>query len=89
MTAEDAMPSARLITRFPEIIAEAARRNEPYLITRFTVELAQAFNKYYFEHRILGDDAAAQNARLLLTDAVRICLNRGLYLIGVQAPRKM
>jgi len=79
----------RLLSRFPEAVSEACLRNEPSIITRHTTEIAKAYNKFYYEHHILGDDAAATAARLLLTDACRQVIKTGLYLIGVDAPERM
>ena len=60
------------------------------MIPRHTTSLAQAYNKYYFEHRIMEEnDAAGTAARLALTSAVRDVIKTGLYLIGVEAPERM
>ena len=70
-------------------MAEAAGRNEPFLVTRATTEIAKAYNKYYYEHRILDDDPAGTAARLELTRACGQVLKTGLYLIGLSAPERM
>jgi len=52
--------------------------------------LAKAFNKYYFEHRIIDDDGDDKvRARLILTKCTRQVIKTALYLIGVKAPDKM
>ena len=79
----------RSLERFPELVREACQRNEPSLLTRFTVELASNFNRYYYENRILTEDAAASAARVNLTAATASCLRTALGLIGVEAPEKM
>ncbi len=90
MTDDEALDVLMLIARFPEIVSKAMEINEPYLITRHTTSLAQAYNKYYFEHRIMDEnDAAGTAARLKLTAAVRDVIKTGLYLIGVEAPERM
>ncbi len=87
---EDAAAIISAIDEFKEIVQSAARRYEPSMITRHIVDLAQKFNKYYFEHRILDDDAEAKNrARLQLTAAVAQVIKTGLDLIGIKAPDKM
>lgn len=86
---DEALAVIKLIAAFPDTVRSACAKNEPYLITRLVVDLAQAYNKFYFEHRIIGEPADVMNARLALTEAARSVIASGLYLIGVQAPVKM
>ena len=87
---DEALDVLMLISRFPEVVRKAMDQNEPSLITRHTTSLAQAYNKYYFEHRIMEEnDPAGSAARVKLTDAVRDVIKTGLYLIGVEAPERM
>ncbi len=85
----EAFDLLRLIEEFPEAIKEAARKNEPFIITRFALDIAKAFNKFYYEHRIMDDDANVRAARLRLTAATRGVLAEALRLIGLHAPEKM
>ena len=86
---DEAQETLRLLYRFPEVVREAAERYEPSMITRHITRLAQAYNKYYYEHRILEEDLVASAARVRLTEAVRDVLRIGLWLIGVEAPQRM
>lgn len=79
----------RLIEQFPDILKSAVNRSEPSMVTRFCVDLAQAFNKFYYENKVMVDEPGVRAARLMLTDAVRQTLKQGLYLIGVEAPTRM
>ena len=79
-----------MLSRFPEIVNRAREQSEPSLITRHVTSLAQAYNKYYFEHRIMEEsDPAGTAARLNLTRAVCDVIRTGLFLIGVEAPERM
>ena len=89
LTDDEAQEVLRRIAAFPEVVREAAARYEPSMITRAVTGLAQAYNKYYYEHRILDEDAAASAARVRLTRAVRDVLRTGLWLIGIEAPVRM
>ena len=53
------------------------------------LNLAQAFNRFYYECRILDDDMGKRAARLQLTTVVRDLIKTALYLIGVEAPERM
>ena len=89
LTDDEAQALLRLLSRFPETVAEACLRNEPSIVTRATTEIAKAYNKYYYEHRILDEDEGATAARLQLTDAARCVIKTGLFLIGLSAPERM
>lgn len=58
-------------------------------MTRHMIDLAQSFNKFYYDIRIIDEDAAATAARLELCRATAQVLKTGLYLIGVGAPDRM
>ncbi|MBQ4435344.1 MAG: arginine--tRNA ligase, partial [Clostridia bacterium] len=87
---DEAQQLLLLLSRFPDAVKDAAEKYEPSMVTRATTELAKAYNKFYYEHRVLDDaDPAGSKARLLLTEAVRNVIRTGLYLIGVEAPERM
>ncbi|MCL2398867.1 MAG: arginine--tRNA ligase [Defluviitaleaceae bacterium] len=78
----------RLLYNFPDRIAESADKYEPFILSRFLIALAQAFNKFYNAHKVLtGDENQAK--RLVLVSAVSIVLENGLKLLGISAPKKM
>ena len=79
----------RQISRFPETVREAANRYEPSIITRAVTELCKAYNKFYYENRIIVDEAPVREARVRLTRAVKNTIKTGLYLIGMEAPERM
>ncbi len=89
LTDEEARQVVLLLSRFPDVVQEAALRNEPSMITRHVTLIAQAYNKYYYEHRILDGEPAEVAARVALTQAVRDVVRTGLYLIGIEAPERM
>lgn len=89
LTDEASRAAVRAVAEFGNVVREACLRNEPSMITRHTCDIAQAYNHFYFENRILTDDAPATAARLALTQAVRNAIRTGLYLIGVAAPERM
>ena len=86
---DEAQAVLRLLARFPEDVRAACRTNEPFMVTRAVTDIAKAYNKYYYEHRILDGEESAQAARVQLTDAVRNVLKTGMFLIGMEAPERM
>ena len=89
LTDDEAQALLRLISRFPDVIRDAADKYEPSMVTRAVTDIAQAFNKYYYEHRILDGEPTQAAARVALTGAARRVIRTGLWLIGVEAPERM
>lgn len=73
----------------PSVIKAAAEKYEPFLVTRFALDTAKAFNKFYFDCKIVSDDIERTAFRLKLTKATQICLTTALTLLGIKAPEKM
>ncbi|MDR3710274.1 MAG: arginine--tRNA ligase [Capsulimonadaceae bacterium] len=79
----------------PDEIAYAARQYEPHHITHYLRELAALFHTFYDAGnndtalRVLCEDAAVRDARLVLVSAVRTVLRNALGVLGLSAPEKM
>ncbi len=89
LTDEASMNIIRLINLFKEKIVEAAEKLEPYIISRHTMAISQAFNKFYHDNSILNEEQQIKNARLNLTLCVNLCLKFGLEMIGLKVSEKM
>ncbi len=86
---DEAQHLLRLLSRFPDVVKEAAEKYEPSMITRAVTDIAQGYNKFYYEHRVLDEDPAVAAARVALTKAVKDVIRTGLWLIGIEAPERM
>jgi len=86
---EESIVLLKLLNIFPEKITEAGEKYEPSIIANYLIDVAQAFNKYYFENRILGDEFDKQAARLMLVRSTKDVIAKGLYLLGIKSPQKM
>lgn len=86
-------PEARAVLKtlylFPETVRQAMEDMEPSVVTRYLVDLAQDFNRFYHEHSILVEDTALRKARLALTACAQRVLRTGLGLIGLAAPERV
>ena len=85
----DSAEVLKVIASFNKTIVNAMRKNEPHIITRFVLDLAQAFNKFYHDNSILVEDAELRKARLALVASTRQALENGLKLLGMHAPERM
>ena len=79
----------KALSNFGDVIESSMEKNEPFYITRYIVDLAQKFNKFYNNSHILVDDEELMKSRVLLTYAVNITIKNGLDLLGIEAPEKM
>ena len=78
-----------LLSRFGQTVSEALEKYEPSVVTRYAIELAKAFNRYYLTTRILNGEPSVRRARIALVYAVHTVLEEALRLIGVKAPEEM
>ncbi|WP_155972192.1 arginine--tRNA ligase [Streptococcus ruminantium] len=76
------------IQNFSNVVERAGDKFDPSLIAKYTINLAQAFNKYYAHTRIL-DESPERDSRLALAYATGVVLKEALRLLGVKAPEKM
>jgi arginyl-tRNA synthetase len=70
-------------------VEKAAQELNPARITRYVLELAQTFNKFYETCRIKGEEEAVLQSRLTLCHAVKTVLKNTLDMLKVDAPEKM
>ncbi len=80
----------KAISTLPEVVKTAAEKYEPSVIARFAVDVAQKFNKFYFDCKILAaEDENTKNFRLALTKATLQALKNAFALLGIGIPDKM
>ncbi len=89
ITTDEGYDVIKSIITFGDSVRLAAKLREPCYVTRHVVDLAEKFNRFYIDHRILVDDAPTRNARLALTKAVGNIIRCGLGLLGISAPSEM
>lgn len=73
---------------YPRIISYAIDRFEPSFIAKYILQLAQLFNKYYANVRILNEDDQIES-RMALIKVMTIVIKDALSLLGVKAPEEM
>jgi len=77
------------IDNFPNQIVLASENYEPSIIARSIIDIAQGYNKFYFDYKIIDEDFSIQKARVLLTMAVKNCLKTGMELLLLKPLEKM
>lgn len=89
ITTDEGYDVIKSVITFGDSVRLAAKLREPCYVTRHVVDLAEKFNRFYIDHRILVDDAPTRNTRLALTKAVGNVIRCGLGLLGISAPSEM
>lgn len=79
----------RRIAAWPEEVAQAAKDLAPYRLAYYAKDLANDFHSFYNACKVLTDDAALREARLVLVHVAQITLRNNLQLLGVDAPERM
>lgn len=80
----------RLVARFIEVCAEAQKAWAPHYVVSYLLELAQMFNSWYGQGKIVdAEDMPATAYRLSVVAAVRQTIINGLWVLGIETPERM
>lgn len=78
----------KLLEQFPQVVKRATDELDPSIIAKYAVDLAQAFNSFYGNVKVLSDTAQLPY-RTALIRSVTIVLTEAMRLLGMQAPQEM
>ena len=78
-----------LLSKLPDEITKSANEFKPSSLASYAYEMAKAFNDFYNQCQVLKAEGDVRTSRLMLVKAARICLERTLNLLGIQAPQVM
>ncbi|MED5016988.1 arginine--tRNA ligase [Paenibacillus chibensis] len=79
----------KLLTGFPDKLQRGIRLQEPSVLARYALDVAQSFNQFYNKERIVIHDLEKRAARLQLTRLAASSLSRTMKLLGVETPDRM
>lgn len=80
----------KTLENFNNQIHVAVEKLEPSIVTRYVIEVAKAFNKFYNAHSVLNlEDEGLKVARLELVKASCQVIKNALYLLGIDVVEKM
>lgn len=77
------------LAEFSECILKAKNGYDPSIISKYLLDLAGLFNKFYANVKIVDNNVNESAFRLLISEAVAIVLREGLRILGIQSPDKM
>ena len=79
----------KALASFKNAVADCLDKYEPCYIARYAVDVAQKFNKFYFDCKILNETGDVRNFRLALTKATLQVLKNAFALLGIGIPERM
>ena len=79
----------RHLAALPNEIDESAKNYDPARITRYSLELATLFHKFYAACHVKGEEKQLKEARLALCDAVRVALENCSEILKIDCPDRM
>ena len=90
LTSKEEVELTKVLEGFNKAILLAIDRLEPSVVTRYTIEVAKAFNKFYNAHSVLNlEDTGLKVARLKLIEATAQVIKNSLNLIGINVVEEM
>jgi arginyl-tRNA synthetase len=78
------------LSKFRSVLHQATRENEPHLLTHYLIDLAKAFNRFYYRFPVLqATEPVQREVRLNLVKGTGMTLLSGLRLLGIDCPKEM
>ena len=89
LTAPEEIELIRHLATLPTEIDDAAKAYDPARITKYSVDLATKFHKFYTACRVKGEEDGIQQARLSLCNAVKVTLENCSEILKIDCPDSM
>ena len=77
------------LATLPNVINDAARAYDPAKVTKYVVDLATLYHKFYNNCRIMGEEENLMQARLSLSLAVKQVIKNILDMFKITCPESM
>lgn len=79
----------KYMATLPNVINESAKNYDPARITRYVIDLATMYHKFYTNCRIMGEEESVMQARLSLSLAVKQVIKNILDMLKITCPESM
>ena len=89
LTAPEEQEMIKHLATLPNVINEAAKAYDPAKVTKYVIDLATMYHKFYNNCRIMGEDESVMQARLSLSLAVKQVIKNILDLLKITCPESM
>ena len=78
----------KMLEQFPQVVKRAADNVDPSIVAKYAVDLAQTFNSFYGNVKVLSDTDYLSYRVALITSTATV-LKEALRLLGMAAPEEM
>ncbi|MBE6533580.1 MAG: arginine--tRNA ligase [Ruminococcaceae bacterium] len=90
VSADEEVTLLKTLSRFEEVVREAIAVYEPSVVTRYILDVAGAYNRFYHNCSILGaENEDVKNTRLAITEATKTVLGNAFELICLAKTEKI
>ena len=89
LTAPEEQEMIKHLATLPNVINEAAKAYDPAKVTKYVIDLATMYHKFYNNCRIMGEDESVMQARLSLSLAVKQVIKNILDMLKITYPESM
>lgn len=89
LTAPEEQEMIKHLATLPNVINEAVKAYDPAKVTKYVIDLATMYHKFYNNCRIMGEDESVMQARLSLSLAVKQVIKNILDMLKITCPESM
>lgn len=90
LSSKEEFELAKTLSSFNEAILYSIDKLEPSIVTRYVIDVAKGFNKFYNAHSIVNaEDEETKVARIKLVEATCQVIKNGLNLLGIDVVEEM
>lgn len=89
LTAPEEQEMIKHLATLPNVINDAAKAYDPAKVTKYVIDLATMYHKFYNNCRIMGEDESVMQARLSLSLAVKQVIKNILDMLKITCPESM
>ena len=80
----------RLLEQYPDVVKQAAVEYNPASVANYVYSVAQTFNSFYTEHKVLNAESEEKKQlRLQLCELTAAVIKSAMSLLGIRVPERM
>jgi len=77
------------LSAYNDFLIKSKNQNKPSILARYVLELAQSFNTFYVQNKILNQEKEVTNARLFLLKQISTIIKNSMNLLNIKVLKKM
>ena len=78
------------LAAYPQVVSDASDAYNPAVIANWVYDVVKQYNSFYHDYSVLREEnAPIRAARLMLSRTVADVVERAMYLLGIDMPKRM